>query len=68
MLGIGRLWIFNMPLNRSQLAEHLMERIYDVLEHNQVICLIDINDFKNIIRQDVLIQLSIIEEELTRKE
>jgi hypothetical protein len=54
-----------MTLNRSILAEHLMERIYDVLWKNEFIqqdC--EENEFKNIIRQDVLIQLGIIEEEL----
>lgn len=57
-----------MPLDRSQLAEHLMERIYDILWHNEFIqedC--ECNEFKNVIRQDVLIQLSIIENELEKK-
>jgi len=52
-------------MDRSILAEHLMERVYDVLQHNEFIqedC--ELNEFKNILRQDILIQLSIIEEEL----
>lgn len=54
-----------MTLCRSALAELLMERIYDVLWKSEFIqedC--ECNEFKAIIRQDVLIQLGIIEEEL----
>lgn len=58
-----------MSLDRSQLAEHLMERLYDALDHNEMLNNragdgINLIDFKDTIRQDVLIQLGIIEEEL----
>lgn len=61
-----------MPLDRSKLAELLMERIYDVLDHNEMVNNragdgYELNEFKDTIRQDVLIQLSIIENELEKK-
>lgn len=54
-----------MSLDRSTLAELLMERIYDVLWKYKFIQEdTDIQEFKTCLRQDILIQLDIIENEL----
>lgn len=54
-----------MSLDRATLTELLLERIYDVLWHNEFIqedC--ELEEFKNILRKDIVIQLDIIENEL----
>ncbi len=54
-----------MSLTRSDLTELLLERIYDVLWHNDLISEeIEINYFKDILRKDIILQLDAIENEL----
>lgn len=54
-----------MALNRGNLTELLLERIYDVLWHNDIIPeFMELEHFKDILRADIIIQLDIIEREL----
>jgi len=54
-----------MGLDRAKLTEHLLERIYDVLWHNDIIAEeTEEGYFKDILRKDIIIQLDIILDEL----